>query len=106
MRAERSPVRADQVSVGYRLNNTVSSGIIQQCHMMHRNRIAKIQSGLGQTYISKETFNNQPIQRNSNESFQALARKADEMRTNRHLIKKMIEINYNPSKFSYSPNAL
>ena len=93
-----SPPRADQISVGYKLNNTVTSGITQQCHMMHRNRIAKIQNGQQETFIPRRHLTPQRVQRVSHDSFHEIARRADEIRTNRHLINRMVDINFNPSK--------
>ena len=68
--------------------------------MMHRNRLNKISLGKEATFLPKKSKCLSPKKTTllAPNSFQNMARRADEMRENRVLVNKMVDINFNPSK--------
>ena len=88
------------MNVGYGQANNITSGIVQQCHMMHRTRLNRIQSGVDATFLPKKQKNETPKKTTllAPNSFQNMAKRADEIRENRVLVNKMVELTFNPSK--------
>ena len=69
--------------------------------MMHRNRLNGITEGRVATFLPKSSLIQTPTKTTMQQpnSFFNMAKRADEMRENRVLVNKMVDINFNTRKF-------